>query len=318
MKVFELPLLTKLQDSRKILLAGAGGGFDVFCGLPLYFALRQAGKEVVLANLTFSNLYGASGHTPTPESILISRDSGGSSGYFPERYLCCWFKERRNEDVSIYCFHRSGVAPLRAAYKVIVELEKIDAVVLVDGGTDSLMRGDEAGLGTPQEDSASIAAAAALAVPTKLLVCLGFGVDSYHGVFHADFLESVAALTKEGAFHGAFSIQKGMPEVDAYYDAAEYVFKSMPDHPSIVSSSIMSALDGDFGDIHRTERTRGSILWINPLMSLYWIFDLRAVAMRNLYLTRIANTKSYEELTAGIRNYRNSLPSIRRPSAIPL
>jgi hypothetical protein len=34
---------------------GAGGGFDVFCGLPLYFTLRAAGHPVWLANLTFSS-----------------------------------------------------------------------------------------------------------------------------------------------------------------------------------------------------------------------------------------------------------------------
>ena len=33
----------------------------------------------------------------------------------------------------------------------------VDTLVLVDGGTDSLMRGDEEGLGTPHEDIASLA-----------------------------------------------------------------------------------------------------------------------------------------------------------------
>ncbi|MFC6933743.1 DUF1152 domain-containing protein [Actinomadura yumaensis] len=54
-----------------------------------------------------------------------------------------------------------------------------DAVVLVDGGTDILLRGDEAGLGTPEEDMASLAAVRGLDVPEKIVVSLGFGVDSY-------------------------------------------------------------------------------------------------------------------------------------------
>ena len=42
---FELPFFQKLSDSRRVLIAGAGGGFDVFSGLPLYFP-RESGRDV--------------------------------------------------------------------------------------------------------------------------------------------------------------------------------------------------------------------------------------------------------------------------------
>lgn len=35
------PLFDSLKDAQSILLAGAGGGFDIYSGLPLYFALRE-------------------------------------------------------------------------------------------------------------------------------------------------------------------------------------------------------------------------------------------------------------------------------------
>ena len=44
----------------------------------------------------------------------------------------------------MYAFPRAGVQPLRAAYQALVDHLGIDAIVLVDGGTDILMRGDEA------------------------------------------------------------------------------------------------------------------------------------------------------------------------------
>jgi hypothetical protein len=50
------PIFHRLESARRVLIAGMGGGFDVYCGLPLYFALREAGKEVFLANLSFSFL----------------------------------------------------------------------------------------------------------------------------------------------------------------------------------------------------------------------------------------------------------------------
>jgi hypothetical protein len=49
-----LPILHLLQDKKNILIAGAGGGFDIFAGLPLYFTLRNMGKTVHLANYSFS------------------------------------------------------------------------------------------------------------------------------------------------------------------------------------------------------------------------------------------------------------------------
>jgi hypothetical protein len=51
--LLEPPLLARLKQHARILIAGAGGGFDVYAGLPLYVALRAVGREVFLANLTF-------------------------------------------------------------------------------------------------------------------------------------------------------------------------------------------------------------------------------------------------------------------------
>ncbi|KAA3639268.1 MAG: hypothetical protein DWQ02_03995 [Bacteroidetes bacterium] len=50
----QIPIFEALKDSQSILLAGAGGGFDIFCGIPLYFNLKQQGKKVTLANLSFT------------------------------------------------------------------------------------------------------------------------------------------------------------------------------------------------------------------------------------------------------------------------
>ncbi|GAA2487755.1 hypothetical protein GCM10010393_18880 [Streptomyces gobitricini] len=86
--------------------------------------------------------------------------------------------------------------PLRAAYRALIEHYAIDAVVLVDGGTDILMRGDEAGLGTPEEDLTSVAALAGLEVPERLIASIGFGVDAYHGVSHGLVLENITALER--------------------------------------------------------------------------------------------------------------------------
>ncbi|MGI5177437.1 hypothetical protein ACQEVZ_13995 [Dactylosporangium sp. CA-152071] len=50
------PLFAALAGARSVLVAGAGGGFDVYAGLPLALALRAQGKVVHLANLSFTAL----------------------------------------------------------------------------------------------------------------------------------------------------------------------------------------------------------------------------------------------------------------------
>ena len=293
------PLLTELAASDRILIAGAGGGFDIFSGLPLYFHLKNQGKEVFLANLSFTDLSRSTGRIIGASAAMISADSDGPKTYFPERYLCEWFREQ-GEEVEICCFLRTGPALVREGYENLCAKLNIDCVVLVDGGTDSLMRGDEVGLGTPQEDIASIAAVHSLDVPRKFLVCLGFGIDTFHGVNHFQFLEAVAALTKSGHFLGAFSLLNEMEEVQRYQDAYSYVQERMSGHPSIVSTSIISAINGEYGDYHATHRTKGGKLWINPLMTLYWCFWLDGVAERCLYLDEIKDVEGYMELTQKI------------------
>ncbi|HEY4383853.1 MAG TPA: DUF1152 domain-containing protein [Ktedonobacteraceae bacterium] len=194
----------------------------------------------------------------------MTADTQGRSLYFPEKYLAQWFVTQ-GERIPIYCFERTGVQPLLAAYQALIDLLHVDAIILVDGGTDSLMRGDEPGLGTPEEDIASIAAIHQLHLDTKLLVCLGFGIDTFHGICHAHFLEAVSDLSCHNGFLGTWSLTKEMPEVQRYRDATETVLQAMPFHPSIVSTSILSALVGLFCDVHTTERTTGSTLFINVL-----------------------------------------------------
>jgi hypothetical protein len=115
-----------------------------------------------------------------------------------------WFRDRGKE-FPVYCFHRVGPRPVTDAYHFLADHLGFDTVILVDGGTDSLMRGDEEGLGTARRRHDHIAAADALddaKVPRKLLACLGFGIDTFHGVCHAHVLEAVADLARVGGYLG--------------------------------------------------------------------------------------------------------------------
>jgi hypothetical protein len=309
------PLFDVLASSRRVLVAGAGGGFDVFGAVPLKVALEAGGTHVELANLSFTDL-GLTEAEQIHEACWRVEERSPGPAYFPERTLARWMARRGAPSV-VYAFPRTGVVQTKSAYQQLVAELEIDTIVLVDGGTDSLMRGTEDGLGTPVEDMTSIAAVNGLAGVTKLLCCLAFGVDAYHGVSHAHVLESVAAASRAGGFLGVTSILPGMPEADAYLDAVEFANREMPARPSIVANSVASAIEGHYGDHHRTARTGGSQLWINPLMSIYWSFRLDVIAAQSAYLAKLRETRSVEETAAIIRSHRaHANPAPWRPIPI--
>ncbi len=302
--MLNIPLLAELQQAERVLIAGAGGGFDVFSGLPLYYALRDEGKAAFLANFSFSFLP-PGGERLAPAVLTVTTETPLLVDYFPERHLADWFAIT-DEPAPVYAFERSGVLGLREAYQALVAHLGIDTLVLVDGGTDSLMRGDEAGLGTPGEDMASIVAASRLDLPRKLLLCLGFGVDRYHGVGNGDILEAIAELTRQGAYLGALSLVDELSPVQRYRAATEYVLTQMPGEESIVCTSILSALLGRYGDHHTSARTARSELWINPLMPLYWGFRLDGVAARLLYRDVLEGTTSFAAVRNAIQSFRQN------------
>ncbi len=299
-----LPLFERLRDAKRVLIAGAGGGFDVYAGVPLYLHLRARGVEVHLANLTFSYVAASDAQCVFPSVYRVDAKCSTTMRYFPEGWLCRWLAERGDTDAAVYTFEKTGVAQLRDAYAWLVETLKLDAVVLVDGGTDILMRGDEEDLGTPEEDMTSLAAAASLDLPTRAVLCVGFGIDAYHGVCHAHFLENVAALDAEGAFWGAFTLLRSTPEVAGYIDLVRSVHAAHPEEVSIVNGSIVASMEGRFGDYHFTPRTGSSELFINPLMALCWAFDLGALARRSMLVPEIANTRSIFDTASVIRATR--------------
>ncbi len=298
----ESPFLREIQKYDRILLAGAGGGYDIYSGIPLFEYLRKQGKEVWLASLSFADLKGEDGLKLRCHYVKVTPDTEGDDDYFPERYLSEWYRDR-GEDVPVFCYYGAGARTLLNIFQRLQKHLGFEALVLVDGGTDSLMRGDEPSLGSPAEDVASICAASMLEGVDTYLVNLGFGVDYHHEVCGVYVLEAVADLTKTGDYLGSFSLQKGMPEFDAFCDLVEFSCYKSPERSSIVATSILSAGQGEFGDYHFTERTAGKELFINPLMSLYWCFRLKGVAGRCLYLDYIKDTYSRMDVHRALANY---------------
>jgi len=310
-----IPFLRALDGAKSVLIAGCGGGFDVFAGVPLASYLMRRGASVAFANLSFANLTVCGGERLGQHCWLID-DRSNDLPYFPELRLAQWLAGRSLE-APVYAFARTGVEPLRRAYQGLLAKHDFDLVVLVDGGTDSVIFGDEPGLGTPAEDAISVCAATAAHAGRTILACLGFGIDHHHGVSHYAYLENVAALIQDGGYLGSISVTKEMPEGADYLDLIDFANERQPALRSIVGNSIASAMRGDFGDCHAISRTKGSELFINALMSQYWAFEASAVVARMAYSAALADTTTFGQVERVIENFRAGM-SVRTMRGIPL
>jgi hypothetical protein len=307
-----LPILDLVASCRNLLIAGMGGGFDIFCGLPLYLELRERGQRVHLANLSFSPfLQRAQGSTRlSPSLVGVTAAHKGVTIYFPELDLARWFAERRGEEVTVWGFANRGGHQMLQDYRTLVRHLELDGILLVDGGFDALIRGDEEAIGTAMEDAVTLSAVSALEVPLRMMTCVGFGAE--RDMAYAQVLENVAELTAAGAFHGVCSLAPSMPVYQAYEDAVLWVNALPHQDPSVINASIVSAVQGNFGDYHLTQKTHGSRLWISPLMPLYWFFDLPAVAERNLFLEQVRHSESSRDalyVMSQIRRLKRRKPS---------
>lgn len=198
------------------------------------------------------------------------------------------------------------------AYQWLVRELQIDTLILVDGGTDILMCGDECGLGTPVEDISSLLAGEGVpGVERKYVTCVGFGIDSYHGVCHSLALENMAAVVQDGGYLGAWSLTHGTEEARLYGEAVRHATDRFPAMPSIVNHSVVGAVEGRFGDCHFTRRTEGSTLFLNPLMGLYWAFRLESLAARLLYRDQVLDSGNAFQMDVAIGRFRAGLPKQR-------
>lgn len=227
-----------LHPNSKILLFGCGGGYDIFCGLPLYFSLKGRFPNIYLGNFSF-----------TPLSILSQ---------FPT-YIDGWYQINSHQELKdysyapeydiarqlntvVYTYIDTGLQNLKLGMKQLVEDLNLDIIILCDGGCDSIITGSEKHLGTPVEDFMSIIAVHKLPVQSYLLL-LGATVDTFIEIDRNDFLHNINSLEQMGAVLET--------KVLNIMDTQRYIeiFKNSKPKNSIVNASIVATLEGHRGHI---------------------------------------------------------------------
>ncbi len=240
-----------VNKKKKVLVVGAGGGYDFLCGLPIVLELESQGFEVVIANYSFTDLDNVENAKWHNDRLLeITADSFQGSGYFPERLLSAWY-QNNGINKSVWCLARGGVKPTLASYNYLIDKLDIDTVFCVDGGVDGVFRGDETDLGTPSMDSISVISAGLCNASKKVYVCTAFGTEGAGGtVSHAQALNRFSDLIKQGALLGASIVNKSEKTGADFHSAIRYIFSlTEPIKRSIILSTLLASMEGIYGNV---------------------------------------------------------------------
>lgn len=290
--------MISLPDSHRILTLGAGGGSDCVHGLPLYLRLRDAGKEVHLANLTFVQVPGRPGILDVEPSTPLY------TPWFPELFLARWLA-KEGIPAPVHCVPRTGVRPLAAMLLELCQRLGVDTVVVVDAGMDALLKGDEAKVGSIHEDLATIGAVHMLEGVRKILLCTGLGLDP---ISTEQVLQRIAELADAGALLETSELQPEDPVNRRYLSALEFICKSGGPIRSGHLEAMSYVLRGVAGSRMVGPEGKQRSVNLSASMLRWWIFDLDLVAQSCPIIPHIARTQTYNEVWDAVDEYRRRIP----------
>jgi hypothetical protein len=171
-------------------------------------------------------------------------------------------------------------------------------------------------MGTILEDGISLFVVNQLhEIPVRLMAATAFGAE--RDITYSQVLENIATLVKARGFLGSCSLTPQMEVYQSYEEAVLYVQSQPFQDPSVINSSLISAVRGHYGNHHLTEKTRGSTLWISPLMPIYWFFEVSVVAQHNYLFSNGLWTQTITEALEVYITMANFIPR-RSISGIPL
>jgi hypothetical protein len=290
--------LNWLDLKGNILIAGCGGGYDVYTGLPLYFAIKalKLNHNIYLANLSF-----------TDSSVLKDFPNIGSACYEVNdnnkelNISCIEYKLSKAINEPIYCFSCCDINDFSNSYKLLVEKHNITTILVCDGGCDSIFSGIEYELGTPVEDMITLWAIDKLNLNTYLIL-LGANVDTFGDVRYQDMVENMDKLKELNAIIDIQQLESNMLCVKSYMD----VMYQVNDMRSIVNCCILSSLEKQYGNHHHKllgDRCRLGEFNINADTSKYYILDFKKVISHIKYLDKFDNYKTDDDIDEYIMQF---------------
>ena len=221
-----------LRITEKTLVLGVGGGYDIYTALPWFLSLSdQEQHQCLLANYSFTDDLYKYASTEKQYIIEVSPSTVRTEknrNYFPEHHLATSLNR------TIYAVRLVPCPLLTTVLQEFIEEHQIKRLLLFDGGTDSIIFGDEGQIyGSPLEDSQTILAAYHSGLPC-ILITSALGIDDCN-------VDLYLKRAEEMTIHNF----KVGPTLTGWEDYRRIVQSSVP--PSIIQESILAAGDGHRG-----------------------------------------------------------------------
>ncbi len=285
-------LLPTVQQARKALVLGIGGGGDVVGALAVARTCEALGTPFVLGGVAWERIAVDPRPGPRPVAEILNARPVGDAAVLAGP---------RTSTPDGIAFSEAGMAAHLGAETVLVDLSGgavgaaggiraalaafgCDLLVAVDVGGDVLARGDEPGLASPLCDAVMVAAARHASDEVSLILAVvGPGCD---GELRAEeVLERTAALGRAGAWLGTWGVT---PELADELEAAAARV------PTEASLQVARCARGETGVAEiRGGRRR---VELGPLGALILMFDPAAAPPDELPLaSAVAGTESLEE-----------------------
>lgn len=280
----------------------------IYTGMPIYYNYKD---KVVLANISFADIslmkkVGKEKENYWEIDYSASPNKLGST--YPDNYVPeYWLSKHLSKKV--YAIYPTGVQTLVKVFNKLIKEFSIDTIVLVDGGVDSLMFGDEEDIGTFSEDMSTIVSASLLPI-TKILITNTWGVEGC--ISHNRYMENVAKLIRENGFLGAQFLEKDSEEGKFYLDVMQNCFIEN----STINISLQSSILGqDWNSVPKAllKRDKDAVPnstfslqdWLGcPMGAIYWAFDLDKVASNIVYKDLLLNTVHINDVDHAVHKYR--------------
>lgn len=288
---FPISLNKKLEACKNILIVGAGGGSDILCGIPLYYSFLKQGKKVHLANLTHTDFKTINNHT---EPIVLDANVMGAisairepSENFVEGYLSQYFKAALKEEKIVWMINRASVQELKKSFERLISHLGIDGIVLVDGGVDSIMHGDEGKnvLTTKFVDTTLVLAAIQhLEILDDKIIYISCNDNSKN---QRVISNNISVISTQGGFYGGCYIVNYMNSYKIMKSAYIYQKNNNNKLPNI--DTFIKLTDSDFEE---GEEKLGLVQ--------YLFFNPQALIYNNISIHNIIELDSYYDIIQNI------------------
>jgi hypothetical protein len=300
--------------NKNILILGCGGGYDIFCGLPLYFELIN-NNNVNLASFSFTNkndLKKFESITQNCYKVNAKNHHIDDNIYFPE------YKLSKCINSNIYCINtHTTISIYENAIRTLIIKDNIDIVIIADGGCDSILSGKEEDLATPVEDMMTVFVINKLKKEKNIydayLICLGTTVELIN---KEDFKINLESIKEKNGLIYKISLKdnRDYDPIKKYVD----IFKQCDTSKSIINSSIIASIEGHIGRyvnpmLYGRISCDHNFPFLDDGTSIMWIFDLEIIANHIIYLTEFDKLDDNEDIDAFIiyMNYQFHPP--KRP-----